>query len=172
MFLHFNYTPEVEDAYRKIAEDPHVVRMVVGREIAPEKGTPHLQGYIKFDRAVRFTHLQKLLPAGSSGFIGRKGTETQASSYCAKDGDLVVNKGTDSADGCEYSRNTRDGQAALVIEEIEAGSGYGQIRKRHKVFCFWHRRHVLDYIADELKYSTASTLPGSPDRKTPPAAAS
>lgn len=160
MFLHFNYTDEVEAEYKKIAERDEVVRMVIGREICPKTGTPHLQCYIKFNRGVRFDWLRNYLPAGSSGYRARWcKKECQATSYCAKDGSLVVDKGVDS--DAENRKRSRDEEAEEIISEIERGLKYGQVRNRHKVFCFWYRRQVIDYIGDELKYARPPTSPTS-----------
>lgn len=147
MFLHFNYTDETEVQYKAISEKTEVVRMVIGREICPKTQTPHLQCYIRFNRSVRFDWLRKYLPAGMSGLQPRWcKKECQATEYCSKDGSLVVNKGIDS--DSEGRKRDRDDEALEIIDEIERGASYGQIRNRHKLFCFWHRQHVKAYIGD------------------------
>lgn len=39
-----------------------VKRLAMGKEVAPETGTPHLQGYVTFPRAMRLAALKKLAP--------------------------------------------------------------------------------------------------------------
>jgi len=51
-----NYTPE-EEAYLKAFSDCSY--HVFGKEIAEEKGTPHLQGYMEFGRQVRFGYIKR-----------------------------------------------------------------------------------------------------------------
>lgn len=121
------------------------IRHVVGRETAPTTGTPHLQGYIRFKDPVRFSWWKNQFPRASVRVPD--GTETQNAVYCSKAGSLLIDKGVN----CDEVRPkmTREEETDEVIEEIEKGASYGQIRQRHKRFCFWHRRNVLDYMRDE-----------------------
>lgn len=63
----------------------------------------------------------------------------------------MIDKGVNFDEDLVSSRGkrTRDEEAAEVIDEIEGGAKYGQIRQRHKLFCFWNRRAVLEYMHDE-----------------------
>lgn len=63
-----------------------VVYSIVGKEVAGT-GTPHLQGYLYFSDAKSFQKIQKLLPKGTH-IEKAKGTPTQASEYCKKEGDF------------------------------------------------------------------------------------
>jgi len=54
-----NYTDEEEAAIKVWS---NVTYMVFGHEIAPTTLTPHLQGYVKFTKNMRFTALKKLNP--------------------------------------------------------------------------------------------------------------
>jgi hypothetical protein len=60
---------------------------IIGSEIG-ESGTPHLQGYIRFKNAVRFTTLQKAL-GGRAHIEKCKGTEQENLDYCSKDGNII-----------------------------------------------------------------------------------
>lgn len=59
---------------------------VIGDEIG-ENGTLHLQGYIEFSAAKRFTTLKKAFPRVH--WEARRGTAVQAADYCKKDGKFV-----------------------------------------------------------------------------------
>lgn len=48
-------------------------------------GTPHLQGYVVFERVKRFSEAQRLLPEGAHLEV-KRGSPQQASDYCKKDG--------------------------------------------------------------------------------------
>lgn len=153
-FTVFNPTEEVLE--RVVALQFQAVRLVVGREKCPDTGTPHLQGYIRFEKSHRFAAVKKLLPDGAH-IEPRKGRESQASAYCRKDGDVLVDKGVDVDRGKDGVKRTRDEELEEIIEEIEKGETYGRIRNRHKKFFFWYRRNVVDYMHDER------VLPRDPD---------
>lgn len=77
-----NWTPGEYQTIEKL----DVKYMVVGKEIG-ENGTPHLQGYVEFKTAKRFTTLKKL--NARIHWEARKGTAEQAAEYCKKDGDFI-----------------------------------------------------------------------------------
>lgn len=56
---------------------------VLGREIAPTTGTPHIQGYLEFKSPKKFTTLKKMMPRAR--LVPRNGTAAQAAEYCKKD---------------------------------------------------------------------------------------
>lgn len=84
----------------------------------------------------------------------RRGTEEENWKYCSKDSDIVIQQGTPD-ETRKYS--TRDEERDAIIQEIEDGETYWQIRKRHKGFVFWNRRQVLDYMYDEERSKAGST---------------
>lgn len=120
-------------------------RLVIGREIG-ENGYKHLQGYIRFKQPQRFSWWKTQFP--SAHVEPRKGSETEAANYCMKEGDVVADKGVNFDESLPKGMK-KDDEAMMVINEIEKGAKYGQIRQRHKLFCFWNRRNVLDYLRDE-----------------------
>lgn len=62
------------------------VYLVYGLEVAPTTGTPHLQGFVIFERTCRRTALTPLLPAH---WENARGTSMQAATYCKKDGVFI-----------------------------------------------------------------------------------
>ena len=59
--------------------------MIVGKEIA-ETGTPHLQGYVMFKNAVRFSTMTSWLPGAH--FEVAKGSPEHNYDYCSKEGNF------------------------------------------------------------------------------------
>lgn len=59
-----------------------VRRGVWGKEIAPETGTRHLQGYLELFRSFRLGHMRKILPGAH--WSPARGTSLQNYDYCIK----------------------------------------------------------------------------------------
>ena len=62
-----------------------VAYLVFGREVAPTTGTPHLQGYVRFNTRKRFACVRRLLP--QCHLTSARGSPQQNRDYCCKDGD-------------------------------------------------------------------------------------
>lgn len=84
VFTWNNYTEESE---KRLKDWPTAVYGVYGREVAPETGTPHLQGYLELKDSVSWDKINKKFPGVYTS--ERKGTQAQAIAYCKKDGDFV-----------------------------------------------------------------------------------
>lgn len=82
MLTHNNYTDEDIEFWKKF----ECQYIIVGKEVAPTTGTPHLQGYVELIKRTSFSSLLKIIPAGVH-IERRKGTQKQAIVYCSKDGD-------------------------------------------------------------------------------------
>lgn len=140
-----NYTDVDLEVCRGYVEDSDVVCMVVGKEVAPTTGTPHLQCYFRTVKPHRFSHWKKKFPGAHIELAN--GTDEQNIEYCSKENVLFLkNPPEHTATG---KKRDREEIAFQVIEEIERGDTFREIRQRHKVFCFWHRRSVLEYKRDE-----------------------
>lgn len=68
-----------------ISNNEYCVYGVVGREVAPTTGTPHLQGFIILTR--NRTRAWIIAQIGVCHFEPAMGTSKQASTYCKKEGD-------------------------------------------------------------------------------------
>lgn len=81
-----NYTADDEDALRSL-HDQGAVYLVFGREVAPETGTPHIQGYVRFKSTKRFRAVKALLPDGAHIELA-VASAAQNKEYCSKEGDV------------------------------------------------------------------------------------
>jgi len=80
-----NYTPEQEQHIQeKVTKQARYV--IYGREIAPETGTPHLQGYVYFHNQKTHRSVMKILPA--SWMERSKGTALENRNYAIKKNDF------------------------------------------------------------------------------------
>lgn len=134
-----NYTDEELEALRSLEAKVHWA----GREIAPTTGTPHLQGYIRFEKPCRLSWWKNNFKRAH--VEARYGSELQAARYAAKDGDMAIQHG-EPQEAQRYS--TRAEETDVVMAKIRDGASYTQIWEDHGAFCFWHRRHVMDFMQD------------------------
>jgi len=93
-----NYTDEELMVLRTLGTHPDVAYIIWGKEIGPECGTPHLQGYICFKQRKRMGAARGMMPLRTAKFSPRNGSHPQARDYCKKDGDYEEH-GTDPNPG-------------------------------------------------------------------------
>lgn len=62
--------------------------LIIGKELAPSTGTPHLQGYLETKKRMTGRALKKLMP-DSTVLISANGSADQNISYCMKDGNTI-----------------------------------------------------------------------------------
>lgn len=138
----------------------HVAAHEVG-----ESGTPHIQGYIRFHKVQKLAWWKKRLPrvhvelrrARDENGNWIKNSETHAFNYCLKDvpedkSTLIVMVGSPTEPATTTSKN-RNEEAMEVIEMVSEGSSFNEICKQHPSFCFFHRRHLVDWMYDR-KYES------------------
>lgn len=104
-----NYTTE---EYKALRAYPHIRAGIIGKEVAPSTGTPHLQCAFLFTKAVLFSTLKKDIGFTRASIFQMRGSPTQAFEYCRKEGtyeewgDLPnPGKRNDLAVACEALRN-------------------------------------------------------------------
>lgn len=82
-----NYTDEEEKAIEALVGGPEGLSYVIyGKEVG-DSGTPHLQGYIEFNKRIGVGKVRKLFPRAHIEL--RIKSQEQASSYCKKDGNFT-----------------------------------------------------------------------------------
>lgn len=90
--------------------------VVYGREIAPETGTPHLQGYIYFTNQRQRKSVARLLPRARLDVAN--GTPLQNKQYCTKDGNFYE-FGTIPMEKSDAQRKGGAGNAQRYSNAIE-----------------------------------------------------
>lgn len=81
-----NWTPE---EYDKLLAQLSLrnAEYIIGKEVAPNTGTPHLQGALYFKNAVHFSAIKELMPRAHIEKM--MGSKKQNMKYCGKSGDFV-----------------------------------------------------------------------------------
>lgn len=85
-----------ETALEHLRSVQNVVGLIVGCEIAPETGTPHLQGYLAFGKVMTLYRLRELLP-GCHVEVCRN--REASKNYCRKGGDMLVDEDNEAGQG-------------------------------------------------------------------------
>lgn len=130
-------TRHAEGQLSAIKAFPPPKYLVFGKELAPETGTPHLQGFVQYETVKTFEWVQKALPHGTH-IEPAKGRPDQAADYCRKDGDFTEfgKRPTSPKQNGENEKKRYERAWALAkegkVEEIDADIRmrlYGTIKK-------------------------------------------
>lgn len=157
-----NYT---DDDYRRLlticrAPRPIVTHWVLGKEIAPTTGTPHIQGFIYFKNVQPIASVIRLI--SGAHIEPMKGTPIQASDYCKKSGEYET--------GGECPENGRRTDLEEVYRMVNDGMDLDDIvlqnpdayNRAHRVLhrledIQLRRRKRTDYTQGEWIYGTTGT---------------
>ena len=93
MFPSHDHNPY--DQVYDLFSDPVLAFWIAGREIAPNTGTVHIQGYIETLYPVRFSRIQSLFPGAH--IEKARGNRSSNIKYCSKDGDYRVKEGFENS---------------------------------------------------------------------------
>jgi len=103
---------------------------VMGREVCPTTGTPHIQGYAIFKNPTRMSQLKKILPRAH--WTKAKGTPQQNRTYCMKDGLAeeygaipTPNRGTTAAD----RDIRRDEISSMALDTTSVSDGMAILKR-------------------------------------------
>jgi len=86
-FTQNNWTPESYAALQDYAKD-QCVYMVLGKEIAPTTGTPHLQGFLYYENPRHYPNTKFREISLACHDEPMRGSPRQAANYCKEDGDF------------------------------------------------------------------------------------
>jgi len=93
--------------------------MVLGYEVAPDTGTPHIQGFITFKRCYRFSQLHKMFPT----VHWEAAKCADAMNYCMKDNYEI-----------EDNRLKKNSQAPAVLQDVASGMSVHDVLMKYQQF--------------------------------------
>lgn len=79
-----NYTEDELLELKRLENEERIVYLVCGEEVG-ESGTPHLQGFVQFERKISIAGIKKLFGSTRLHVEVRRGTPEQAADYCKKE---------------------------------------------------------------------------------------
>lgn len=129
-----NYTEEDVNRLSGLIGGDELCYMVYGREVG-ESGTPHLQGFLQLSRKKTMAGVKKLLGSNTIHLERRRGTPTEASDYCKKEGNYVEHGTLERETGAGHRSDLVEIQTAIrngaSLADI-ADSHFGQFVRYHK----------------------------------------
>jgi len=151
-----NYTEEQVLKIKGMIGKCNVFYVCFGREVAPETGTPHLQGYLQIRAArVQYDRLKAAM-GGNGHFTGAKGSDQQNYDYCSKDGDFW-----EAGDRAECAGQSKGKRSDLdeVKSAIAEGQSYEEICETHFSTAAKYGRFIQERVnAQQEKTGRASLL--------------
>lgn len=122
---------------------------IVCEEEVGEHGTPHLQGYIKFKNAIRFTSLQNKFN-GFAHLEVAQGTDNDNRNYCTKENGNVFEIGTIE----ENMRSQKTDWKKLIDDYISMDFTLFQVRWPKESLLYLNKLQQLSYTLNESKGHT------------------
>lgn len=108
-----------------------------------DSGTPHFQGYIEFNRGVRFQTIKKYIPGAH--FEARRGSRKQAIDYCRKT-DTRVDGPWEFGESSLESQGTRS-DLLEVCEGIKSGMGIRSISEQFMPQFIKYSKGIRDVLS-------------------------
>lgn len=145
-FTKNNYTQEIFDKYANYIEK-NCVCGVLGKETAPDTGTPHIQGFINLKTPRQFSTLQKVF---EGAHLEKAIADDEANfTYCTKSDPTAYKFGEPQNMG---KRNDLD-ELKTVITAIKSGATKFQLMDQYPTTYSKHQRFIENYIQE---YANAS----------------
>lgn len=153
-----NYTQDEENALIALGtEQQFDIRYLIWGQEQGEEGTPHLQGYISFEKRKSFGVVKKLI-SGRAHLETAKGTPTQNKAYCSKGeniqefGTLPAGQGSRSdlvavANACQEGESFKKIAEEFPQATLRYSTGILRLRQLYRpqrngppeLWCLWGR---------------------------------
>lgn len=135
VFTLANWTPEHKVALARYAGST-CEYLTYGEEVAPTTGMLHLQGYMELRKRTRMTTVKKEMGIDSIHLEPRRGTQTQAITYCHKDGH-VTTYGAPKEQGHRTDLDeVREAAVTGGMREVACTYNYMQMRTAEKYLTY------------------------------------
>ena len=109
-----NYTADHEEELKELGEGELVQYLCYGHESAPDTGTPHLQGYVKFEARKTLRQVRRLIR--DAHLTKANGSPQQNREYCSKEDENFVEYG--ECPGGQGTRNDIHEAAQAAIGRV------------------------------------------------------
>lgn len=134
-----NYTEHDVEKLQKVVEEEKCSYIVFGKEIG-ESGTPHLQGFIYFDKRVYLTEIRRLISDKAHYELAR--LVPNSIEYCKKDGDVFEA-------GVEPSKQGKRTDLDEFKKDVQNGLlNFKEIREKHSLIYAKYKSFVMEYVTD------------------------
>lgn len=134
-----NYTDDDYDKLTAMVETKQCSYIIFGREIG-DSGTPHLQGFIAFNKRVYLTDLKKRISSTAHFELARMIPESIE--YCKKDGDIFE-------DGIVPVGQGKRSDIEDFKIDVKAGLlKFKEIREKHSTVYAKYKGFVMEYVVD------------------------
>lgn len=136
-----NFTEEEENKVIDLANDGDVVRIIAEHEHL-EQGTPHIQGYVSFNRRVYRTEVERRL-GGRAWLQVAMGNWKQNVKYCSKEDQIIVQENCD-----ELLADEEKGNLNLEIVEKARTMDPWTFEDNFPMVWVKHRQQILNVMMD------------------------
>lgn len=123
-------------------EELEAPTLVVGKEVCPTTGRPHLQGYVCFANARSLSWWKNQFPSAHAE--PRWSTEEKAIEYCLKHGDAAIDR-RKSAPAVKVKEKGGDVQSDC-IRRLKEGESIRSLWADHPVYVATHMRMLRNVV--------------------------
>ena len=140
-----NFTEADVDRLRK---KDNVQYLIAGTEVG-KNGTPHIQGYLRLKRKMRFNAVKKVK---NLYFEAARGSEQENFDYCTKDGVIAVERGKINKHIFEKGCTTKltNSVKELVAMRVR-GTSLVEICENDYLITYVHYGRQIDRIAENIR---------------------
>lgn len=136
-----NFEEEDEAHVIGLSDDDDVIRIIAEHEHLNE-GTPHIQGYVSFNKRIYRTEVERRL--GGRAYVALAGgTWKQNVQYCSKEGLVIVSK------NCDIDKiNGEDGKLTLEVVEAARQMDPWSFEDKYPMVWVKHRQQIMNVMMD------------------------